>query len=605
MAENKTPVVLYRGLSANFDPGKHGNGIYFATDCGEIYVMMPVIVDGETKYEKRIYGSKDIITNVIANGDGNNIDVTLQSGETKSIDITKFNVGTKIEYVKKSDSGEGKPLLVLKNGNDNALSSIDISDFVRDGILESVTIEMVNFAEEGQEEDLRQCLVFTWNTDSGKEDKTVLEVSNIIGNVNIDASNVTLGKKLIVAGLQKDSQLGAGNITNNKEYSETATIYEILSDLLCKELWPESLSISDGSLISTYSGATLSLSNDVTDKTVEVGSNTTLTLGTDSINLTYSANDRKWSGFDNGYYVLGEDKKFSDLDQNSDNKSDNPVEKIDGNPSNIAITDIKEIGPSENSPYKISWDFTNFKVRNTDGVFVNASDGNVSISNESNYTFKELLGNDTINEAIRSIPTGLYIAEGENKLTVTVEGPGHSGKTSGSPTYYGVSNLGYIKNANKDENGEYKISVAEKEFNTTPSSTNSSIKTTGAYYNIYQVSSTAGITAVTSSSQATDSSINNTTDKKYKTFNRINEIKISKDTVAEIVILSKTLTVKGAMWNSPPVEQNWMNYVTNETDAVDFTLPDGSKVKYNKTTIIVNTAGDKFSSDGTLKLTYN
>lgn len=48
---------FYRGKSTLFDVSKHGDGLYFATDINELYVGLK---DGSS----RVYGSKEIITNV-------------------------------------------------------------------------------------------------------------------------------------------------------------------------------------------------------------------------------------------------------------------------------------------------------------------------------------------------------------------------------------------------------------------------------------------------------------------------------------------------------------------------------------------------------------
>ena len=48
---------FYRGKATLFDPAKHKDGLFFATDINELYVAL-----NETDY--RVYGSKEIITNI-------------------------------------------------------------------------------------------------------------------------------------------------------------------------------------------------------------------------------------------------------------------------------------------------------------------------------------------------------------------------------------------------------------------------------------------------------------------------------------------------------------------------------------------------------------
>ena len=192
----------------------------------------------------------------------------------------------------------------------------------------------------------------------------------------------------------------------------------------------------------------------------------------------------------------------------------------------------------------------------------------------------------------------LVVKEGTNKVTYKIEGPGYEGTIPASPKYYVVSNLGNAKSS-------IAVDAQEaKPISNTNATAGSAEKTvTGKYYNIYQMSATPGITAVTKSSDATDDAIG--VGKKYKTFNtNVTSFEITANTVSEIVILSKSLTVTAAEWVSAGFSQDWIGSVKNESGAVEFELPDGTKVNYNKITIVASDTGDKFGTDGTLNITF-
>ena len=109
MASTKTPVVLYRGLSENYNAEAHKNGVYFATDANEIYLSMDIksMVDGEEVVNtvKRTYGSKSTITNVVLSADRTKLEISKQDSDVaEEILISDFRPGIELNYISAADN---------------------------------------------------------------------------------------------------------------------------------------------------------------------------------------------------------------------------------------------------------------------------------------------------------------------------------------------------------------------------------------------------------------------------------------------------------------------------------------------------------------------
>jgi hypothetical protein len=127
---------------------------------------------------------------------------------------TDAQANLKIEYVAKTDTTNAKIKLYDAN-NVNAVSEIDASDFVKDGMLDSVEVV---------EKDGKQVLRFTWNTDADKDvkDITDVELDKIITpykageGISISESNtVSLNK----AASDKLGGIKVGYATANQNYA--------------------------------------------------------------------------------------------------------------------------------------------------------------------------------------------------------------------------------------------------------------------------------------------------------------------------------------------------------------------------------------------------
>ena len=108
------------------------------------------------------------------------------------VDVPKINVAANDKFLSLTNKLVGatvslsydktakKIYLYGKDTSDTskAVSTIDTSDFVKDGILDTVELQDNN-------------LVCTWNTDAGK-DQTTIDLSKFLDNVNFDGANLKL-----------------------------------------------------------------------------------------------------------------------------------------------------------------------------------------------------------------------------------------------------------------------------------------------------------------------------------------------------------------------------------------------------------------------------
>ena len=411
-----------------------------------------------------------------------------------------------------------------------------------------------------------------------------------VSAITTDAS--ILQKDITVAGL--NGTFGTGNYKNNDVIKAGTSIYDILVKILSQEIYPASgtAKVSNaGNLTSKFSNPSFTLGQ--SGKTVEVGTKVDVS-GVTGYDPAATPTSRQYTGFTNGYslkYNYNGNTGKQEVDNNYASDYAETISVSTGNPSNVSFPSTGNDAVTLNyGTFKLTRTYSGFGKKDSD------------LTTTSSVTTKAEYGDGetpvTSASCTISGETNLVVAEGTNKVTYKMEGPGHKGAIPASSKYYVVSNLGNAKST---------LSVAaqsRKSFDVTTATAGSSeLSVTGSYYNIYQMSATPGITPVTQSSQATDTAVG--VGKKYKTFNtNTKSFSITANTVAEIVILSKSLTVKSASWVSAGFTQDWIGSVKNEVGKVDFTLPDGSTVKYNKITIVASDTGDKFGTDGTLNITY-
>lgn len=449
-------IKFFRGPAKSFDKVLHKDGLYFAIDKGEIYL------------NDSVYGSDETVTDVEMSEDGTSLIVHRKGQDDKVINLvdlmakassvaaglmaaedkialdTLYTAYTNDELGKVQGVAEGDKFLSMSDKlisatidlkytdkkiqllgiNNEVVAEIDAADFIKDSVLEDVEIVT---------EDGVKYIEFTWAVAEGETAKTdriavadlaseyvaglgitisdadeiavkvashktnFLEVDeNGLGVYSVNANAAVLQKDITVAGLS--GKLGTGNYENGDVIPAGTSIYTILENLLSQELYPTAAKISQSAnLTSSFAAPSFTLTN--SDKIVEVGTGATVSeeKGYEPI---ANKTSRTYSGFTNGYATEVGGTVTS------------------GNPSSVGITEVS----LNEGTFKLTRTYSGFGLSGDDLIASseNAVAANCSIAEDST----------------------LVVAEGENKVTFKMEGPGHSGKAVSSPAYYYASNLG-------------------------------------------------------------------------------------------------------------------------------------------------------------------
>jgi hypothetical protein len=261
----------------------------------------------------------------------------------------------------------------------------------------------------------------------------------------IKAEDTVLKEDILIAGLGS-SGIGAGIYKNGDTISAGTSIYEILSNILSKESYPNANNgkVYDPSFKTTYGTPSFSVklkqeNTDVSDKTVEVG--TEVIISSVSGTAPTASGTRSYSGFTNGYATV-------------DNNGDATIVK-NQNPPSVSVIASNNV---KDGTFTLSRSFPNNGFGQTTG---STSTSNVNYSGCS----------------IESI--NVSVKEGTNKVTCTMTGPVHTGTITASPKYYVLSN----KFNYKDVAGYYVDAKAANNNMTATVANGTSTKTvTGAFY---------------------------------------------------------------------------------------------------------------------------
>lgn len=452
-------IKFFRGPAASFDKVSHKDGLYFATDKGEIYL------------NDSVYGSEYTITDVQVSEDGTSLVVSYREHESKVINLAELLVkasSTSDGLMSKEDKinldklskafandelgkvqgvAEGDKILSLTDklvsatldlkyeekkikllGVDSAvIAEIDATDFVKDSVLNDVEI----ITEEGV-----KYIEFTWAVQDGEEAKTdriavadlaseyveglgitisdadeiavkvaavegktnFLEVDeNGLGVYEVNANAAVLQKDITVAGLS--GKLGTGNYENGDVIPAGTSIYTILENLLSQELYPTGAKVNtNANLTSSFVQPSFTLTN--SGKTVEVGTAATASAVT-GYEPTANKTARTYTGFTNGYSIADDDSADGT-----------------GNPASVEVTDVE----LNAGTFTLTRTYSGFGLSGTALTATSTGDTATSCSIVADTT--------------------LVVAEGDNKVTYKMEGPGHAGQVAESGPYYIVSNLG-------------------------------------------------------------------------------------------------------------------------------------------------------------------
>lgn len=379
-------VKFLRGLDANYNQTTHKDGIYFATDTGNIYlngvlyggdsdvkVSDVVVEDSVIKVSYTDNSTKEFkLTELVANA--TETSAGLMSAEDKNVvDEVSTAFGSGMSFLSNEQAqiiadvkngtydnlvngvADGDKVLSLSDkmlsatvslsydetnkkivllGKDSAeLGSVDAAPFIKDGMLDDVSI--VEATEEAPvgENTSGKYILFTWKILDGETKTDFIPVSDlaktyVAGNaIEITESNeievvIAEGENYLVNdGGLKVSEMGA-DVTTIKSKIPVAggplasyvddvypngipagtSVEEILMKLICKEIYPTA-STSQGSISASMSLTTLAFNP--TDTTVEVGTIVSTNALTAN-NSNYSTVSAKVTGLTNGY-ALTED----------------------------------------------------------------------------------------------------------------------------------------------------------------------------------------------------------------------------------------------------------------------------------------------------------
>lgn len=478
-------IKFFRGPAASFDKVLHKDGLYFATDKGEIYL------------NDSVYGSDETVTDVEMNEDGTELIVYRKGQEAKTIDLVEMmakasatgaglmTAADKIaldelstafkndELGKVQGVAEGDKILSMTDklvsatvsltydsetkkikllGKDNAdLGSVDATPFIKDGMISEA--ELVTDPE-GQE--AGKYLMFKWNTDAGVSEPTYVPLTELVdvytagaaiaiseGNeisVVVAESTEAQTNYLVNDGGLKVAEMGAGvtklsqdiQVVGGPLADDLAGIFDggiipagtSVETILMKMICKEifpTASTSQGSISASMSLTTLAFAP--TDATVEVGTIVTTNALTAN-NSNYSTTPAKITGLTNGY----------SLTESGD--------KVTGN-MEFAVESVSEA----TNTHKITFTYTGFT--------------------------------ETAPEAVSAASTvtmpaqTLIVREGECKVSVSASGSKFTATSpSVSQTYYNISNVNTRQAETK--------TISTKSLSSTASKTTSD-KVTGVY----------------------------------------------------------------------------------------------------------------------------
>lgn len=247
---------------------------------------------------------------------------------------------------------------------------------------------------------------------------------------SIDTDSTILQKDIVVAGMS--GQFGAGNYKNKDRIPAGTDIYTILQNILCKELYPTSVTSTKGNITSSVAKPTISLSQ---SGTVTYGTPCKLNSVTCGA-LTVTPTPSQVTGLTYGYSSADDDK------------ADSSGTTITKNVTS-SITD---------ATYDLAVSFTGF----------NGQTG-ITATGEGKDACK-----------IENTELG-FITMGNNTISVTQKGPVVKGVIEKIESGYTVSNLG-----NTDASKKYSAVASLSKELTRPTSTQSQTITgvLPCFYNI-------------------------------------------------------------------------------------------------------------------------
>lgn len=208
---DKTVIYFVRTDAAKEDGFIYFNGKKYGTGKLSSKAVQDKLTELTTKVNEHIANKATVTANARTTQDDN--------GNLTVNDSTKWLSGAAIAEIKKyveSEDVKGMELvgteIQLKNKTGAVLAKLNASSFIKDGMLESVTL--VNDASAGK------VLQFTWNTD-GKKTKTDIEVSEFFHEISGD--NYTIDVTQPASGTSNSLQISAKTVASPSDVTTGAT----------------------------------------------------------------------------------------------------------------------------------------------------------------------------------------------------------------------------------------------------------------------------------------------------------------------------------------------------------------------------------------------
>lgn len=374
--------------------------------------VQDVMVDGVTVVENGI-------ANISVSGKADNSTVTALAERVATLE--DFEHADDVVYDSESKS------IYLTAGGEKLGNGFSAADFLVDGMLDSVDFEVVDGVKTNN-------LVFTFNTEAGKESFTV-DFSKYVDTYHADGETIELDSttntfsfkeagaekinvnQIPVGGTPLADVLTANGITS----IDAGNLQTVLEALFSQNVWAENPKRNVPTALTT-SMSSPSISFDKTG-TVEVGTSVVVTASAKTASASASIS---YEGFTYGWSAA------------NDNERD-----AEGNPSSVSVTGAIKDG----SDYKLSF-------------VTNNGFGGVDIAD---VTGNELTGST------------LVAAEGTNKVTVTATAPTFTATVPAQDAVYACSSL-------KKTDDEHVVSASTEttiESKTKTATGNTSV--TGAY----------------------------------------------------------------------------------------------------------------------------
>lgn len=209
---DKTVIYFVRTDAGKEDGFIYFNGKKYGTGKLSSKAVQDKLTELTTKVENHIANKATVTATARTSG-------TTDNGNITANDSEKWLSGAAIEQIKTYvDSEDVKKMVLvnkeiqLQNATGAVLAKLDASDFIKDGMLESVTLVEDNTKG--------KVLQFTWNTDGGKK-STPIEVSEFFHEISGDTNTITVTQP--ASGTTGSLKISAKTVANVSGVTSGAT----------------------------------------------------------------------------------------------------------------------------------------------------------------------------------------------------------------------------------------------------------------------------------------------------------------------------------------------------------------------------------------------